>query len=704
MKLRLAMVGALLVLLVLLVLSGSVPGVQAAQAESRPPVLLITIDTLRLDALSTYGGPADAPAITALAQRGVRFDNAVAHAVMTLPSHTSILTGLDPSRHGVHDNHGFRASDVLDTWAERLKVEGYATGAFIGAFPLDSRFGLAQGFDTYDDFFGADGDNSYVMPERPASAVVTAARRWIRRERDSWFAWVHVYDPHAPYLPPPPFDEQYRDPYAGEVAATDSALAPLLADAERMGALIIVTADHGEARGDHGEQTHGVLAYNSTIRVPMIVAGPGVATDAIATRRVGHADILPTVLERLGLDPGAAQGKSFNDILESGSDQGVGSEAVYFEALTPNLTRNWAPLRGIFRGDWKFIDLPLPELYDVTADPGETSEMSRSRGSMMVELDGVLRDHLEGALAVDSPLAEDPETTRRLRSLGYLGGSGGGGTREYGPEDDPKNLIHLDASVQQAVRQLEQGELEAAAALLEGVLAERPDFESAILKLAQAEVGRGDLDGAIARLQAAEREDWSTAYLGRALGVYLLSARRLDEAAATLQQVIEEDPWNIEAMNVLSTVHREAGRPGEAMRQVDLALQLDPTYAELHVNRGELLLRAGRLDEASGALERALLYDPRLSSAHSMLAKIAFDQGRTEEAFEHWRTAISHNPNDLDSLDNLALELLRVNRFAESVEVYEKLFAAVPAALAEQYQITQLRDMVARIKRDQGIR
>jgi len=699
MKSRSAAVGALLAL------SGLVPAVEAARAQTHPPVLLITIDTLRQDALSTYGGSADAPALSALALRGVRFDNAVAHAVMTLPSHTSILTGLDPSRHGVHDNHGFRASDVLDTWAERMQAEGYATGAFIGAFPLDSRFGLAQGFDTYDDFFDSIGASGSMMPERPASDVVAGARRWIRSERDSWFAWVHVYDPHSPYAPPPPFDEQYvNDPYAGEIAYTDSALAPLLADAERMGALIIVTADHGEARGQHGELTHGVLAYDPTIRVPLIVAGPGVANGVAARRRVGHDDILPTVLERLGLDRGAAQGTSFNDILESGDDGGIGSEAIYFEALTPNLTRNWAPLRGVFRGDWKFIDLPLPELYEVTTDPGEVEELSRSRGSMMVELSGVLRDHLAGAVAVGSPLAEDPETLRHLRSLGYLGGNAGGGTRDYGPEDDPKNLIHLDAAVQQAVRELEAGDLDAAMAGLEGVLEVRPDFVSAILKLATAEAARGDREAAIARLEAAAQEKWATAYLRRGLGVYLHAAGRLEEAAAVLQQVIEEEPGNIEAMNVLSLVHRDDGRADEALRQVEAAIQLDPTYAELHVNRGDLLLRAGRIGEAQAELELALSYDPRLSSAHNMLGKIASDDGRADEAIEHWRTAISHNPAAHLAMRNLGLELLSANRFAESVEVFEQLFTVVPAGLEQEYQIPQLRDMVARIKRDRGIR
>ncbi len=698
MRLHLALVGALLAS------SGLVPGALAAQ-ETRTPVLLVTIDTLRQDALGVYGGRADAPALGALAQRGVRFENAVAHAVMTLPSHTSILTGLDPSRHGVHDNHGFRASDVLDTWAERMQAEGYATGAFVGAFPLDSRFGLAQGFDVYDDFFGSAGDSSYLMPERPASDVVAAARRWIRGERDSWFAWVHVYDPHAPYDPPPPYDEQYADDfYAGEVAYTDSALAPLLADAERMGALIIVTSDHGEARGDHGELTHGVLAYNSTIRVPLIVAGPGVAAGVTTPKRVGHADILPTVLERLGLDRGSAQGSSFNDVLESGADQGIGSDLIYFEALTPNLTRNWAPLRGAFRGDWKFIDLPLPELYDVTADPGEVTEMSRSRGSVMVDLDRALQAHLEGARAVDAPLAEDPETMRILSALGYLGGNASGGSREYGPEDDPKNLVYLDEMVQQAVRELEAGAYDLAIPRLESVLEVRPDFVSAVLKLATAEAGRGDRDAAIARLQAAAEQDWATPHLRRGLGVYLQGAGRVDEAIVVLQQVIEEDPFNIEAMNVLSLAHRDAGRPDEALRQIDAALQLDPTYADLHVNRGELLLRAGRLDDARQALEQALAYDPRLSSAHNMLGKIAFDQQRLDEAFEHWRTAISHNPNDLLAMRNLGIELVRANRFAEGVKVLEQLFAAVPEGLEQANGITQLRDMVERIKRDQGIR
>jgi arylsulfatase A-like enzyme/Tfp pilus assembly protein PilF len=677
---------------------------EASAQEARPPVLLVTIDTLRHDGLGVYGGEAATPALDALAARGVRFDNAVAHAVLTLPSHASILTGLDPSRHGVHDNSGFRVSETLETWAERLGAAGYATGAFIAAFPLDSRFGLAQGFDVYDDFYADSSNQKFQLAERPAQDVVTAARRWLRRQRGDWFAWVHVFDPHAPYLPPAPYDAEYPDdPYAGEIAYTDAALAPLLADAERLGALVIVTSDHGEARGEHGELTHGVLAYNSTIRVPLIVAGPGVAAAAVADRRVGHADLMPTVLERLGIDAGGVQGRSFVDILDGDSVPGIGEEVVYFESLNPNLTRNWAPLRGVFQGPWKFIDLPLPELYDVIEDPDEENELSRSRGSRMVELYGVLQEHLEGATAVDAPLAEDAETLRQLRSLGYLGSSSERADREYGPEDDPKNLVHLDALVQRAVLDLEANDLEAAIGRLETVLEERPDFVVALTLLASAEYTRGNLDGVVVRLRAASQQEWATTELRRELGFYLHAAGLYEEAADVMGRVVTEQANNAEAWNQLSLIHRDRNLLDDAEAALERALELDPTYAELYVNRADLLMRRDNPAGATAALEQALQYDPTNSDAHNMRGAIAYAAGRLDEAFEHWRTAIAHNPEDFAAMRNLGIELVRANRFPEAVAVLEQLFGAVPPAFEAELQIPQLKDMVARIKRDQGI-
>src|SRR5262245_1267375 len=250
---------------------------------ARQNVLLVTIDTLRADALGCYGGPAATPALDRLAREGVRFEFAHAHAVVTLPSHASILTGRYPFEHGLRDNSGYRLPAGSRTAATVLKQAGYATAAFVAGFPLHSRFGLNQGFDVYDDRFGdTQAPADFDMPERPASTVVPLARAWIaersggtRAASEGWFVWLHLFDPHTPYRPPPPFDTTYANrPYYGEVAAVDAALAPLLDDlrASTRPTLVIVTADHGEALGDHGEQSHGLFAYESTLRVPLIIA------------------------------------------------------------------------------------------------------------------------------------------------------------------------------------------------------------------------------------------------------------------------------------------------------------------------------------------------------------------------------------------------------------------------------------------------
>ncbi len=669
------------------------------------PVLLVTIDTLRADALGVTGGAAQTPAIDALAARGVRFDQAVAHAVMTLPSHTSILSGLDPSRHGVHDNTGFRVADAIDTWAERLGAAGYATGAFVGAFPLDSQFGLAQGFDVYDDFYGSLDSGSFRMVERPADAVVSIARRWIRRQRGTWFAWVHVYDPHAPYLPPPPFDERYAaDAYAGEVAFTDSALAPLLQDAENRGALVVLTSDHGEALGDHGELTHGIFAYASTLRVPLIMAGiPGVAAGSVVGDRVSHADILPTVLEALGLARDGTEGAALLGRLQGGpaaDPDGV----VYFESLGPSLTRSWAPLRGLFQGRWKYIDLPLPELYDVDADPVEASDLIEAEAAQVAAMRAALEKHLQAGGGPARPLAEDPETLRRLRALGYVGGSSSGIAREtYGPEDDPKALIRFDNELQDAILAAEEGDFAGALARAESVLAERPDYGAAYLLHANFQHALGNTAAAVDRLSAAAAQSWSTPALWQKLAFYLNEIGRFDEARTLLEDTLAEEPTNVDALILLGTVHGAAGRAVEARAAFDRAAELDPTYTSLHLNMGVLLLDSGLVADAESSLQRALQYDPTSSEAHHLLGVVAFQSGRPEEALEHWRTSVSLSETNFEAMRALGIELVRMNRFAEAVEVLDRLVDTVPERLHGEFQIPQLRDMVARIKQDQGL-
>lgn len=688
---------------------GGAPAAGGAQA-ARPPVLLVTVDTLRADAVGYAGGPVATPAIDALAARGVRFDNAVAHAVMTLPSHTSILSGLDPSRHGVHDNTGFRVGQEIETWAERLGSAGYSTGAFVGAFPLDSQFGLAQGFDTYDDYYGSPDTGSLRMVERPADAVVSIARRWLRQQRGPWFAWVHVYDPHAPYLPPPPFDEQYiGNPYGGEVAFTDSALAPLLRDAENRGALVILTSDHGEALGDHMERTHGIFAYASTIRVPLVMAGfPDTGAGGSVADRVSHADILPTVLDALELPGEGTEGASLLSRMRSptGTEAALDPDRiVYFESLGPNLTRNWAPLRGLFRGRWKYIDLPLPELYDVTTDPTEQADLSEQQGAEMVPLRVALEEHLSAGGDNAQPLAESPETLRRLRALGYVGGgtSGGSSRETFGPEDDPKALIRFDNELQDAILAAEQGDLAGALGRAEAVLAERPDYGAAYLLYANFQHTLGNTEAAVERLTEASNQSWSTPALWQKLAFYLNELGRLDEARMMLEDTLAEEPENVDALILLGIVHGRGGRPEDARRAFARASELDPTYASLHLNQGMLLLSGGQIEQAEAELQRALQFDPASSETHHLLGVIAFQSERVEEALERWRTAVSLSATNFDAMRALGVELVRLNRFAEAVEVLDRLVATVPPALQAEYQIPQLREMVARIKEDHGL-
>lgn len=643
-------------------------------------ILLVTIDTLRWDAVGSSGsGRVATPALDGMAARGARFEYAVAHAVLTLPSHSSILTGLDPSRHGVQDNSGFRLSDQIETLGERLGGAGYATGAFVAAFPLDSQFGLAQGFDVYDDSYDTGAHSEFQMVERPARDVVLPARRWIRSQRGPWFAWVHVYDPHAPYVPPEPFASRYPDdPYAAEVASTDAELAPLLEEALQAGALVIVTSDHGEGQGDHGELRHGVFAYESTLRIPLLVAWPGVLpAGRVVPGRVRHVDLVPTVCDAVGLECPDLDGVSLLPALGGGTTP-VGPS--YFEAMSPMLTRGWAPLRGLYVEDWKFIDLPIPELYRMPSDPGETRNLVGQERRQVESMRAALAEHLAAAGDMQASIgAESEETLRRLSALGYLGGASPAPTRtDWGPADDPKNLIELDSLMQEAVQLAAEGQIDRAAGLFRRILEARPDFIRVHALLAGLEARRGNLEGAIAQLDRALRAGIQAPYLLTRLGMYLRDVGRLDEAAQVLQESLRGEPENLLTINLLATVEGASGRFDEALRLIDLGLELDASYALLYANRGTVYLSQDRLDEAAEQFETALRHDARVAEAHNGLGVLAAMAGNQDEALQRWRTAVSIDPTQFDAMYNLGNTLLRLERFGEAGPVLETFVRTAP--------------------------
>jgi arylsulfatase A-like enzyme/Flp pilus assembly protein TadD len=676
-------------------------------------VLLITIDTLRADVLGCYGGRAATPNLDRLASLGARFDFAHAHAVITLPSHASILTGLYPTQHGVHENSGYRLAADIPTLASRLKPHGFATGAFVGAFPVDSRFGLNAGFDMYDDHYpGTSMNSEFKLPERRADAVVQVAIRWIAVQQGRWFAWVHVFDPHSPYTPPPPFDRQYAgQPYLGEVAWTDSALGSLLETVAGLDArptLVIVTGDHGESLGDHGEETHGLFAYESTLRVPLILAQFGSGTERWPPRTgsggrakagtamstpVWHVDVLPTVLDALGIAaPPGLPGRSLLPGAASAADAG---RASYFEALSASLNRGWAPLRGVLRGREKYIELPIPELYDLAADPGEQTSLADRQPDVRQALEARLRTFPAGAPGTRR--REDPEAVARLRALGYVTGSAPQKST-YTEEDDPKRLVSIDQAIHRGVDVYQRKGPREAVPIYQEIIAKRPTMELAYMHLAMLQWELGEPQAAIATLRSAVRAGAKSDELRAKLGVYLAENGEAGEALPLLEQTAKEEFPDLDALNALGIALGRSGRTKEAIETFNRILRLNPSNAMALENLGAIALSQGRIDEARRAFSLALEADPASAEAHNGLGAVEVKSGNRRAAIEHWKVAVARDRENYDALYNLATELVADGRSAEARPYLERFAQTAPAAFYAN-DIRQVRDLLKRLER-----
>ncbi|HYM24983.1 MAG TPA: sulfatase-like hydrolase/transferase, partial [Vicinamibacterales bacterium] len=685
---------------------------RSAQADLHPipgqNVLLITIDTLRADALSCEGGPARTPTLDGLAASGVRFDFAHAHAVITLPSHTSILTGLYPYQHGVRENSGYRLEPNSRTAATLFKKAGYATAAFVSAFPVHSRFGLNQGFDVYDDRFGETrAPTEFVLPERPASEVVPLARTWIAartRSNERWFVWVHVFDPHSPYRPPPPFDAEYAGrPYYGEVAAADAALGPLIDDVRAAGkpTLVVATGDHGEALGDHGEQTHGLFAYEPTLHIPLIVAEIGNGDkkpQEVSNVAARHVDILPTVLEAAGQPvPPDLPGRSLLSAEERNGARGLFgargfSRAIprqsYFEAMAAMLNRGWAPLTGGLVDREKFIDLPIAERYDLASDATESVNLA----GRSPDRDRVLAAALRG---FNAPLpgarrTEDPDAVARLRALGYTSGSAPIKTR-YTEADDPKNLVQIDQMVHRGVEAYSTGRMDEAIGLYRGIIAKRPDMAIAYRHLAFVEWERGDVPAAISVLDQAIKAGVTGAPVVTQLGSYLTDSGRAAEAIRMLEPLAPAKDVDPDTLNALGIAYARGGRVADATQTFERALALDSASAIPLENLGILALQRNDLDAAARLFNRAVEVDPHSSQAHADLGVVAVKRGDHRTATDEWRRAVELDPTNFDALYNLGTTLARDGQMEAARPYLEQFVRSAPAAFYEK----DLRDVSA---------
>jgi arylsulfatase A-like enzyme/tetratricopeptide (TPR) repeat protein len=643
-------------------------------AGDAPDVVLITLDTVRSDAFGFAGNrKVETPILDRLAAEGLVFDSARASNVVTLPSHANMLTGLYPYQHGIRDNTGFRLGAGVPTLASFLGERGYATGAFVGAFPLDSRYGLDRGFDVYDDRYPpGDSPDDFEVRERPASEVIAAARAWfVEQKGRRRFLWVHLFDAHAPYRPPAAFAARHPDdPYLAEIEALDAALEPLLSDLRggggRHGPLVILTSDHGEALGDHGELTHGLFAYEATLKVPLLVWFPGRVPPGRTGRPASHVDVFPTVAGAVGSAPPAGTpGRS----LLAGDPGG----ATYFEALSASLNRGWAPLTGLVEGGYKFIDLPLPELYDLRSDPTESANLAEKRPDVVRRLKGLLP---RGAPAARAPAGS--EEARRLLSLGYLSGSGAGKT-SWTEEDDPKRLVEIDSKIHRVIARYQEGDLSGATRLAREILRERPEMPVAYEFLSFLLQNAGRDAEAAETIASSIRKGLASEAMRVRLALILSEIGRSAEALGVLEPLRgSSDP---ETQNAVGIVLADAGRLPEAREVFEKVLDADPGDAVTQQNLGIALLKGGDAPGALQRFDRALAITEKLPRAWNAKGVAEARLGDEAGAITSWRRAAEIDPKQFDALFNIGVVASGRGQIAVAREALEKFVEAAPPAL-----------------------
>src|SRR4051812_392344 len=674
---------------------------------ARPPIVLITIDTLRADRLGSYGSTRGlTPSLDAFAREATRFTAAVSQVPLTLPSHATILTGLHPAHHGIRTNDGFRLSPAAATLADALKSAGYATGAFIGGYPLRRSSGLSRGFDRYDDEFLASPETI----ERSADAVLQSAGTWVdANAAKPFFAWIHLFDPHSPYTPPPPFAAAHRDSlYDGEVAYTDAAIGRFLDRLRQRGlfasATIVVVADHGESLGEHGERTHGTFLYDSTIRVPLLIKMSAArSTIRLQPDTTGNipmvavpvetADLAPTIAALAGATLDRTDGRSLLPLIDGAA--GDPDRPAYAESYYQNVLLGWSPLRAVRTARWKLVEAPRSELYDLEHDAGELQNRLEERAALAGGLQRALHAlDSAGRAANETPAAAARESAERLRSLGYASGSTVP-TAASGAID-PKDRVAVWAAIEDGIDltgrdaasaeqkftralQLDAGNGLALKYLGDlryraGRVREARDlYRRAIdagfrhadvyVNLASIAERDGRVDEAREMLASAVRLNESDADAWNRLG--LVEARRNDLEAArrAFGQANATAADRAEPYYNLAVIERRAGNEAAAQSRLQDAIARNPAYAEAHYELGTGYLRARQPDRALAAYRAALASRPDYAEALFGAARAELDLGKSGDAKRDYERFVQIAPKEYSqqiAAAQAALQQLRI--------------------------------------------
>lgn len=618
------------------------PPAAPAPAATPPNVLLITLDTTRADRLGSYGYAAAAtPHLDRLAAAGVRFDQALSPVPLTLPAHASVMTGRQPYAHGVRNNGHFVLPSETPTLATAFAAAGYDTAAFVSAFVLDRQFGLGRGFAVYNDTLDpATGGAASLDLERRGDRTVAAAAAWLSARALSrpYFLWVHLFDPHDPYAAPSPFREQFADrPYDGEVAFTDAVVGRLL---ERAGGaspstLVIVAGDHGESLGEHGESTHGLFVYESALRVPLIMAGGGIDRPAVVSEPVRLVDVAATIADLAALPAfDAGDGRSLRPLF-GGATDGEAPPPAYAETYFPQFFMGWAPLTAVRVGTWKYIEAPEPELYDLSVDDGERTNLIAAEPARAAALRRVLQSTQRAGASTMSPMTMSDDARQRLAALGYLSAvtpPHAGMATTTGA--DPKRMVAVFEELLDGNRALAGGRAEEAARIARGVRMRDPG-------------------NAFARLLH-----------GRAA----LALGRHREAMAAFTDYLALVPQSADAHHWLALAALRLGDRARALAEEEAAVALDPAHTNALALRAGLLFSLGRRDEGITSLEQAVARDPDNTTLIVELADLLADAGRTADAEAGYRRVLARDGSHGRALTGLGVLLATTRRLPQALE------------------------------------
>ena len=668
-------------------LRGTEPSFSIKNPSSRASrCLILTIDTLRADHVGAYNDKVDyTPAMDKLARSSIVFDRAYTPVPFTLPAHCSLLTGLYPPRHGVRDNGPFRLGTEVLTLAEIAQQNGFRTAAFVSAFPVDSRFGLDQGFELYDDgYISQESIATLSYSERPADETMELAIQWIKSAVDHpWLVWIHLFDPHLPYAPPQRLVQKFGNLYNSEIAFADEQIGRLHQLLESQGlleeTLFIITADHGEGLGDHGEETHGTFIYNTTVHIPLFIHQPTVLKPRRSQEAVSLIDIMPTIIDWFGWKrPSLEDGLSLKDHLLKGSP--LLRRPLYLETLTNTYTRRWAPVRGMIEENMKLVDLPLPELYNLKIDFQEGNNIARTFPKLWEKYFNSYRniiDELQAARKEKASLAPlSSEERAKLRSLGYLSGTVPP-TEELStyavPEKDPKNLLKVAGAFDKGMIAVMEGRLLEGIRWFEQAISLQPDFSAAYMQLALTYDTAGDTAQGVKVLEKAVEMKIDTPDIRSNLGLYLQKIGELDRSIQTLENALKFFPEDIDSLNFLGISYFYRGDIDRAMGIFNQILQLDPTNASLHNNLGNCWYAKKEYDKAEQSYQTALRYDDKMSRAYNGVAIIRAMKNDLPAAAENFQKALYYDSQNIDASLNLALLYIRMQKWEEALKLYQEL-------------------------------